>query len=196
LLRKGLEETAPLWPGVRVAYRWVKRVARLLANEQQRPAKQVRRRLSKLLSQMRRVAATTAEGEVSRQLQRFVKVSKSYWSGLFSCYDVAELPRTNNDLEHLFGSHRYHERRSSGRKMASPGLVVRGSVRVLAGLATRLRPEEGLVLGADYVPAWQQLRAELEKRRRARRQQRRFRHDPLTYLKKLEELSLQLTLLA
>jgi hypothetical protein len=195
LLRKGLEETASLWPAVRRAYRWVKRVARLLANEPQRSARQVRRGLSKLLSQMRQAAAT-AEPEIARQLQRFVKVSKSYWRGLFACYEVAELPRTNNDLEHLFGSHRYHERRASGRKVASPGLVVRGSVRVIAGLATRLRPEEGLVLGAGYVPAWRQLRAELDKRRQARRQQRRFRRDPLIYLKKLEERAVQLTLLS
>jgi hypothetical protein len=196
LLRKGLEETAPLWPAVRLAYRWVKRVARLLANEQQRSARQVRRGLSQLLSRMRQAAAATAEPEVAKQLQRFVKVSKSYWSGLFGCYESTELPRTNNDLEHLFGSHRYHERRASGRKVASPGLVVRGSVRVLAGLATRLRPDEGLVLGTGYVPAWQQLRAELEKRRRARGQQRRFRRDPAAYRKKLEELALQLTLLS
>jgi hypothetical protein len=96
----------------------------------------------------------------------------------------------------LFGSHRYHERRASGRKVASPGLVVMGSVRVVSGLATRLRPEEGLALGKDYVPAWQQLRAELDKRRRARRQQRRFRRAPSVYLKKLEEMALQLSLLS
>lgn len=193
LLRKGLEETATLWPRVRVAYRWVKRVARLLANEPQRSAQEVRRRLSTMLSQMRQAAAT-AEPEVSRQLQHFVKVTKSYWPGLFGCYTSADLPRTNNDLEQLFGSHRYHERRASGRKVASPGLVVLGSVRVIAGLATRMRPEEGLVLGTGYVQTWRQLRADLEKRRRARRQQRRFRRDPIMYLKKLEELALQLSL--
>ena len=32
LLHKGLEGTAALWPPVRAAYRWVKRVARVLAN--------------------------------------------------------------------------------------------------------------------------------------------------------------------
>ena len=195
LLRKGLEETATLWPGVRVAYRWVKRVARLLANEAQRPAREVRRRLSKILSQLRQAATTSVEPDVSQQLRHFVKVTKSYWPGLFSCYTSADLPRTNNDLEQLFGSHRYHERRASGRKVASPGLVVLGSVRVIAGVATRLRPEEGLVLGEGYVQRWQQLRAGLEKRRHARRQQRRFRRDPIAYLKKLEELALQLSLL-
>jgi hypothetical protein len=195
LLNKGLEQTAALWPGVRLAYRWVKRVARLLANEPQRPVAQVRRHLSKILSQMRQ-AATTAEPAVAGQLCHFVKVTKSYWPGLFACYESADLPRTNNDLEQLFGSHRYHERRASGRKVASPGLVVLGSVRVISGLATRWRPEEGLVLGSGYVERWQQLRADLEKRRQARRHQRRFRHNPVTYLKKLEELALQLSLLS
>ena len=116
------------------------------------------------------------------------KVTRSYWPGLFHCYDVADLPRTNNDLEQLFGSHRYHERRASGRKVASPGLVVRGSVRVVAGLATRLRSGGRVKLPAGYVDDGGGLRAELEKRREARRQQRRFRRDPTAYLKKLEEL--------
>ena len=56
---------------------------------------------------------------MSGALGRFRKVTRSYWSGLFHCYDVADLPRTNNDLEQLFGAHRYHERRSSGRKVYS-----------------------------------------------------------------------------
>ena len=127
-------------------------------------------------------------------MRHFLKVTQSYRPGLFHCYDSAELPRTNNDLEHAFGSHRYHERRASGRRRASPGLVVMGSARLISGLATRLRPEEGLVLRDGYVAAWQELRAELEQRREARRKQRRFRHEPAAYLKELEQRFLQLTL--
>ena len=48
---------------------------------------------------------------------------------MFWCYASEDVPRTNNDLEHLFGSHRYHERRASGRKRASPGLVIVGSAK-------------------------------------------------------------------
>ena len=194
LLRRGLEETAALWPAVREAYKWVKRVARILKNEEGLPAKKVRRRLVQLLVRMRRAAATTGEPSVRAGLKQFLKVTKSYWPGLFRCYDGTDLPRTNNDLEHLFGSHRYHERRSSGRRRASPGLVVMGSARVISGLATRLRPEEGLVLRPGYVEGWQELRAGLESRREARRKQRRFRHDPAAYLAKLEQQCLQLTL--
>ena len=194
LLRRGLEETAALWPPVREAYQWVKRVARILKNEEGLPAKKVRRRLVQLLVRMRRAAATPGEPAVRAGLRQFRKVTKSYWPGLFRCYESAELPRTNNDLEHTFGSHRYHERRASGRRRASPSLVVMGSARVISGLATRLRPEEGLVLRPGYVEDWQELRAELEQRRESRRKQRRFRHDPAAYLKDLEERCLQLSL--
>jgi hypothetical protein len=194
LLHKGLQETASLWPPVREAYRWVQRVARVLANKKELPAKAVRQRLSQVLTKMRQAAATAQAEQVREQLAWYVKVTKSYWAGLFECYQSKDIPRTNNDLEHLFGSYRYQERRASGRKRGSAGLVVMGSVRVVSGLATRLRPEEGLELPSGYVQQWQQERAELEKRREARRQQRRFRRDPDTYLTKLEELLLQLGL--
>jgi hypothetical protein len=194
LVRRGLEETAALWPPVQAAYRCVRQVARQLQNRDRRPAAEVRRQLSQVLSRIRRAAARTSELALRQQLQHFVKVTKSYWPGLFACYESADIPRTNNDLEHVFGSHRYHERRASGRKRGSPGLVVQGSVRVVSSLATRLRPDEGLRLSAGYVGPWRQQRVELEKRREARRQQRRFRRDPVVYLKEQEELALQLSL--
>jgi hypothetical protein len=194
LLRRGLEETAALWPTVRGAYRWVRRVARLLKNRQERPVAEVRRRLSCLLSGMRQAAARTEAEALRQPLRHFVGVTQRWRPGLFHCYQVADLPRTNNDLEHLFGSHRYHERRASGRKGASPSLVVTGSVRVVAGLATRLRPDEGLELPTGYVARWRELRAGLNQRRHARRQQRRFRRAPVAYLQQLEELALKLGL--
>jgi hypothetical protein len=193
LLRRGLEQTAALFPPVREAFKWVKRVARILKNQEQLSAPKVRRRLVQLLVRMRQAAATADEPAVREGLKHFLKVTKSYWPGLFGCYQ-SDLPRTNNDLEHAFGSHRYHERRASGRRRATPGLVVMGSARVISSLATRLRPEEGLVLRPDYVPRWQELRAELEARRESRRKQRRFRHDPAGYLTALEQRYLQLLL--
>ena len=194
LLGRGLEETADLFPAVRESYKWVKRAARILKNEEGLSAKKVRRRLVQLLVRMRQATATTTEPSVRTGLKQFLKVTQSYWPGLFRCYESPEVPRTNNDLEHAFGSHRYHERRASGRRRGSPGLVVTGSARVISGLATRLRPEEGLVLRPGYVEGWQELRADLERRRESRRKQRRFRHDPAAYLAQLERKCLQLTL--
>jgi hypothetical protein len=117
----------------------------------------------------------------------FLKVTRSYWPGLFRCYEVEDLPRTNNDLEQFFGSYRYHERRASGRKVACPETVVRGSVRVVASAATHLRP----IGTEDLVPsdpkAWRELRGSLERRQAVRTLGRRFRRDPATYLRSLEE---------
>lgn len=72
--------------------------------------------------------------------EHFLKIARSYWPGLFHCYDVAGLPRTDNDLEHLFGTLRPQERRITGRKVATPGLITRGPVRVLAAVISRLQP--------------------------------------------------------
>src|SRR5262249_37428421 len=136
--------------------------------------------------------STTGEPSVRAGLKRFLKVTKSYWPGLFRCYESADVPRTNNDLEHAFGSHRYHERRASGRRRAAPGLGGVGPARGSSGFATRLRPDEGLVLRPGYVEEWQELRADLERRRESRRKERRFRHDPDAYLTELEQRRLQL----
>jgi hypothetical protein len=186
LLSGGLSATAPLWTSVEVAYDWIFRAAAILANVAGLPGSAVKASYRGLLGAMARHAGRA--GELAGSLGRFRKVTLSYWPGLFHCYDVADLPRTNNDLEQLFGAHRYHERRSSGRKVASPGLVVRGSVRLPAGLATRLRGE---VVGEDLMPsdmeAWRKLRSGLERRREVRTQGRRFRRDPAAYLKELED---------
>ena len=169
------------------------RAAAILANATGAAAATVQARYRGLLGAMARNAGRA--GSLSGALGRFRKVTRSYWPGLFHCYAVADLPRTNNDLEQLFGAHRYHERRSSGRKVASPGLVVRGSVRLPAALATRLRGE---VRGEDLVPsdpdAWRELRAGLERRRKVRAQGRRFRRDPAAYLQGLEETLIKGTL--
>jgi hypothetical protein len=186
LLRGGLSGTAALGAPVEAAYAWVFRAAKILDNETGQSSTAVRARYRGLLGAMTR--GTARAGSLSEALEHFHKVTRSYWPGLFVCYDVAGLPRTNNGLEQLFGAQRYHERRASGRKVASPGLVVRGSVRLVAATATRLR---GAVRGEDLAPsdlrAWRELRSELERRQEVRVQGHRFRHDPQAYLQRLEE---------
>jgi hypothetical protein len=166
-----------------VAFGWVHRAAHLLG-QVGCGAAAVRAQLGGLLGAMRRHRA--AVGALGGAVDHFRKVSRSYWPGLFACYGTPELPRTNNDLEQAFGSHRYHERRATGRKGASPGLVLRGSARLVAGLATRTREVTATDLATADPEAWQRLRAELEQRRQRRVERRRFRRDPDGYLKDLE----------
>ncbi len=192
MLSGGLSATASLWTSVEAAYDWVFRAAAILANVAGLTGSAVRASYRGLLGAMARHAGRA--GDLSGALGNFRKVTRSYWPGLFHCYDVADLPRTDNDLEQLFGAHRYHERRSSGRKVASPGLVVRGSVRLPAALATRLRGE---VRSEDLMPsnleAWRKLRNGLERRQAVRAQGRRFRRDPAAYLQELETTLIKVT---
>jgi hypothetical protein len=186
LLRRGLAGTAASWAPVEAAYPWVFRAAKILDDGAGRSSAAVRARYRGPLGAMARFTARA--GRLSAASGHFRKVTRSYWPGLFACYDVAGLPRTDNGLEQLFGAQRYHERRASGRKVASPGLVVRGSVRLVAATATRLR---GAVRGEDLAPsdwsAWRELRSGLDRRQGVRAQGQRFRHDPQAYLRKLEE---------
>lgn len=181
-----------MWPDVHVAYRWVHRAAHLLTNEDQQPGATVKRRLGGLLGAMMRGRA--AAGLLAPALVNFLKVTRSYWPGLFHCYEAPDLPRTKNDLEQCFGAHRYHERRATGRKGASPALVLRGSVQLIAAAATRMRVFAAWELVPVEVGAWQSLRHDLDTRRHRRTLQRHFRHDPASYLAELEAALLKLSL--
>ncbi len=83
--------------------------------------------LSALLNAMS--ACQSWVGSLESGIIHFLKVTNSYWSGLFHCYSVPGNPRTNNDLEHTFGIVRHHHRRCTGRKAAPTSLVLRGSVQ-------------------------------------------------------------------
>lgn len=174
------------------AWRWVHCAVHILGNEDAAPAATVRRRFDGLLAAMSRHGHRA--GTLAWALQRFMHVTRNWRAGLFHCYAHADLPRTNNDLEQLFGSYRHHERRTTGRKAASPATVLRGAVRLVSSTATRLRAPTVRELGRVNRQRWAALRAQLEQRRRARVLRTRFRRDPDTYLAELEQLADQLTL--
>jgi hypothetical protein len=184
-LTKGVTETALLWSDVQQGYAWIHRAAHLLTNDQQQTAADVRQTYEQLLTEMEQAPASSET--LTTMLSTFRKVTTSYWPGLFHCYDHTDLPRTNNELEQYFGSARYHERRTTGRKSASPGLVVRGAVRVVASVASRLHPLSEAELRLTDPTQWRALRSELEHRHEARRKQHRFRTSPESYLAALEE---------
>jgi hypothetical protein len=186
---RGLTTTDALWPGIRTAYGWVRQAAQLLENQDEVPGSEVQRRLDDLLAEMTDDQATV--GFLQPAVAHFLKVSASYWPGLFHCYDIAGLPRTNNDLEQSFGSARYHQRRASGRIHATAATVVRGSVRVLAATASRLKLFREYDLRHPNLERWTGLRRSLELRQEARRQQGRFRKDPAGYLATLETMLLK-----
>jgi hypothetical protein len=164
----------------------------VLANREERERPEVEQAFVRVL---RSIGVTKRHcGALEDGLTHFLKVTRSYRSGLFHCYDDPAIPRTNNDLEHCFGQHRDHERRATGRKRGAPNAELHGSVRLVAGIATRLRP----FTPSDLIPhdrvRWQQMRQAVRRRFALRAQGRRFRRDPDGYLKQLEEDCLKLAL--
>jgi hypothetical protein len=101
LLTRALKKTEALWPEIEQAYALVHQAAHVLANHEDEKGQGVRERYQKVLQTMREQQASL--GTLSGAIGTFLKVTESYWPGLFHCYDVADLPRTNNELEHCFG---------------------------------------------------------------------------------------------
>ncbi len=184
-MRTGLTATASLWPPLRQAYAWVHQAAHLLSNTEQRDVDTLKQEYQQLLETMTHQQETL--GPLALAVTHFCTVTASYGEGLFQCYQVKDLPRTNNDLEQYFGTARHVERRATGRKRASPTLVVRGSVRVVAAGASRLVVFSAADLRLTNITAWRVLRQRLDYRHECRRVQLRFRRDPQTYLAVLEQ---------
>jgi hypothetical protein len=192
LIEHGLAETAALWEPIRRAYRWIDAAADVLANAEQQPGVAVRQAFVRVL---RSIGLTKRHcGRLEQALNHFLKVTRSYRSGLFHCYDDPAIPRTNNDLEQCFGQHRHHERRATGRKVGSPSAVLHGSVRLVAGVATRLRRFSCAELVPHDIAHWQQVRQAIRQRFALRAQGRRFRRDPDAYLAQLEDAYFRLAL--
>lgn len=189
LVEQALNETAPLWQPIERAYGLLWQAAKVLRNDEAHPAAQVERAYSRVMANIALVKRYL--GPLEGAMNHFLKVTRSYRPGLFHGYRIEKLPRTNNDLEQLFGQHRHHERRATGRKRAPLSTVLRGSVRLVAGVATRIRTfgSEDLVLRDPQ--RWRKLRAEVQKRFALRAQGYRFRRDPDAYLAQLEQLALK-----
>jgi len=184
LLSKGLEQTAALWSPITIAYNWVHHAAQILKNHVQFDAPIVQLCFGALIEAMS--TYKTSAGYLLEGVSHFLKVTASYWSGLFHCYSVPGLPRTNNDLEHIFGTVRHHQRRCTGRKVAPASLVLRGSVQLIACVATQLTIWDAEQLATVSVNDWRSLRSQLEQHRINRVEQLRFRRSPADYLANLE----------
>jgi len=110
--------------------------------------------------------------DVSPRLEDFRhhldKVSTSYWPGLFHCYDLEGLPRTNNDVESLFRDTQRRLLRTTGQK----GQTRRALQRIGAWELLPRPPTEAECLDALRRVSASQL---AEEQRRLRQHRERFR---------------------
>ncbi len=187
-----MDATAPLWPEVVIGQGWLEEAAQILANPEGADRATVEARYAVLLADIQEEATPSAS--LQAMAAQFAKVTASYGPQVFTCYDVAGLPRTNNDLEQLFGSLRHQLRRTTGQKSAPASLVVCGATRLPAAVASQTHCFTAEELASANLQQWRITRARLAQRRLPRILGRRFRQDPDAYLQALEERWVKLSL--
>jgi len=138
-----------------------------------------------LVELQRQVAANSNEKD--QQVATHINDTfRHRWWGLFKCYDVESLPRTNNELERYMRRIKTGQRRISGHKNVHDFLIRYGRYAAFVDyqesvdeLLARLRQ----VNQDDFLRERQSLDTALLRERK----RHRFRHHQPDYLKELEE---------
>ena len=81
---------------------------------------------------------STHDTEDQRVADHINQIFRSFWWGLFACYDVAGLPRTNNELERFIRQIKMGYRRVSGRKNTHDFIIRYGAYAALVDPAESL----------------------------------------------------------
>jgi len=75
--------------------------------------------------------SSTHDAEDQRVADHINQIFRSFWWGLFTCYDVEGLPRTNNELERFIRQIKMGHRRVSGRKNVHDYIIRYGAYAAL-----------------------------------------------------------------
>jgi hypothetical protein len=119
-----------------------------------------------------------------RLARKWKSMSKSWLPGILHCYDVPGLPRSNLDLESIFGTLRRAQRRTSGRKETTPIRVFGpGQIALLSLEDAEILP---LLRSVPVDEYWSQRRRQAE-REEPRRWLTRLHRDPVQALAQVDE---------
>jgi hypothetical protein len=156
---------------------------------------QIRARVEAYLDYLATACATGAVAVWLRpKVEHLVTVLRRLGPGLYHCYDVPGLPRTDNDLEQFFRRVKADQRRITGHKRADAFVVRVGGFAVYA-TAAATTPTASLLQALAAVPAsaWQRERAILRANQDRQTKMRRFRLHRAAYLADLEARWTQLS---
>ncbi len=189
ILVKAVNHNLADWSELTLAMKWIHHAVTILDNEEELPVLFVQQRFGAWMIFMSDHRAEL--GSLADSMNHLLKITRSYWSGLFHCYRVENLPKTNNHLEQVFGSFRHHQRRTTGRKKAPASLLTRGESRLISAVVTRIQTFTAIDLATVDLFAWRKQRSHLELLRQKRLQRLRFRRSPENYLLQLETKLIQ-----
>lgn len=177
-LSRLLPKYATAFQEVKQAQIWTKDIAAILdaplPTEQNPGAEIVEQRMKAYLE------ALSTQPDLSPWLAQvrtnLITVTNSYWIGLFPCYNIPGLPRTNNDLESLFGKTKRGIRRRLGISQLREPLLRHAAWAILqidASSSSELQHELERVGVAHY---WRE-RRRYEQRQQQFRQRRAWRRN-------------------
>lgn len=142
----------------------------------------VRRELEQMVSDW--VQQPDVRPLTRRLVRKWKSMSKSWLPGILQCYDVPGLPRSNLDLESIFGTLRRAQRRTSGRKETTPIRIFGpGQIALLSLEDAEILPLLCTVPVDEY---WSQRRRQ-EEREEPRRWRTRLHRDPVQALAQVDE---------
>jgi len=194
LIRRAEQHGGERAVGLGKAHEWLLEIARRLEpgvvaeGERALTGAEVRARVE---GHLQEIAAAVAKGSIAEWLQQPVEhlrtVLLRLGDGLYHCYDVPGLPRTNNDLEQFYRRVKASERRITGRKRSDSFVVRVGGFAVYAITASEvseaeLQPQLASVTADD----WQRERKVLRGNQERQTKMRRFRLHRDAYLADLE----------
>jgi Transposase, Mutator family len=114
-LAQALSQVAPTIPDLHCGAGWLTTIAATLT-----PTVEPARSSAQVAQELEDVLAQLSPPDESALLQAFrqhlLKVSRSYWPGLFYCYDHPDIPRTNNGMESHFRETQRRLLRTTGQR--------------------------------------------------------------------------------
>jgi hypothetical protein len=146
-------------------------------------AAQVRQAVQAYLDELKQMNLDEADQAV---VEHIIQTFCHRWWGLFACYQVVGLPRTNNDLETFLRRLKTGQRRITGRKAVHDFILRYGRY---AAFVDWTESQEELLMRLRQVKddAFVKERAALQMIESRLRLQHRFQHDREALLRELEE---------
>jgi hypothetical protein len=166
---------------------WVIELARLFKPDdeqgQPRTARQVKQEVNQFLARLEQEATECLTD--AKVIASIVKAVRHRWWGLFTCYQISNVPSSNNDLETFFRDMKHHQRRITGHRSVHDFILRYGPFAAFIDYAESsddLLARFRQVKSEDFKQARQALR-KIETRLK---ELYRFRHHPDEYYRELE----------
>lgn len=149
-----------------------------------RTARQVKQGVNQFLKRLEQLA--TERPDEAKVVACIVKSVRHRWWGLFTCYQIANVPSSNNDLETFFKDMKHHQRRITGRKSVQEFILRYGP---FAAFIDYTESFDDLLARLRQVKStnFKQARQALQKVQLRLKKLYRFRHHPDLYFRDLEK---------